>query len=215
MLGLIHQEDGASLARDQVRQGLLAPLQRQVHKLAVLLHRKAAHDVGVLVRQDQRPNLLPRQLVELRSNRYPVRLFDMHNEFPSTTSSCMYELWHTVNSLVKHAIYICGRLKLRGIHMATHTVLCQSLIAEGQSGKVEESMHTWHRMRLTAIGRPSRVPSKTSVPLLPYPRISGPTSMRPTLLTPGLEPCTSHHSTHGLLIPQENVLLPTCWWGQG
>ena len=40
------------------------------------------------------------------------------------------------------------------------------------------------------MGRPSRVPSNTSVPLLPYPSISGPISMRPTRFTPGGKLCT-------------------------
>lgn len=51
----------------EVVQALPAALQRQVHKLGVLLHREAAHDVGVLVAQDQRADLLVRQLVELRA----------------------------------------------------------------------------------------------------------------------------------------------------
>lgn len=39
--------------RQQVAEGGAAALKGKVHKLTVLLHGKTAHDVGVLVTQDQ------------------------------------------------------------------------------------------------------------------------------------------------------------------
>ena len=54
------------LGLHQVCQALAAALQGQVDKGLVLLHRKAPHDVGVVVGQDQGRNLLARYLIELR-----------------------------------------------------------------------------------------------------------------------------------------------------
>ena len=45
---------------------MLAPLQRKVHKLGVLLHCEAAYDVGVLIRNNERADLLASQLIELQ-----------------------------------------------------------------------------------------------------------------------------------------------------
>ena len=107
MLGLIHQEHRAALRHDHVRQGLLAALQRQVDELAVLLHRKAAHDVGVLVRQDERADLLPRQLVELRSQ-YKNRSDLLRQSLPVSTqiSSCMCAVTQT--SMVSVCVVTTG-----------------------------------------------------------------------------------------------------------
>lgn len=59
------------------------------------------------------------------------------------------------------------------------------------------------------MGRPCRVPSNTSVPLLPYPRISGPISMRPTRLTPAR--ATSRLCTHGKTASVDlPLVLPIC-----